>query len=107
MKYSSGVPLLAIVSLPIISLLSTIAAEPSVTSNDLPRFPLVEARDAVKTIQIKKGFHVELAAAEPNIASPVALCFDEGGRMFAVELIHYSERREGTPHLGRIRLRED
>src|ERR1041385_396831 len=82
-------------------------AEPSVTSNDLPRFPLVEAKDAVNTIQIKKGFHVELAASEPNIASPVAVSFDEAGRMFVVEMIDYSERRDETPHLGRIRLLED
>jgi len=83
------------------------AAEPTVTSNDLPRFPAVEPKDALKTFQIKKGFHLEIAACEPNIASPVALTFDENGRMFVVEMIDYSERREEVPHLGRIRMLED
>ena len=83
------------------------AAEPTLTSNDLPRFPAIEPKDALKTFQVKKGFHLEIAACEPNIASPVALCFDENGRMFVVEMIDYSERREEMPHLGRIRLLED
>src|ERR1051326_8032641 len=82
-------------------------AEPTVTSNDLPRFPAIEPKDALKTFQIKKGFHLEIAACEPNIASPVALSFDENGRLFVVEMIDYSERREEVPHLGRIRLLED
>jgi putative membrane-bound dehydrogenase-like protein len=83
------------------------AAEPTVTSNDLPRFPANEPKDALKTFQIKKGFHLEIAACEPNIASPVALSFDENGRLFVVEMIDYSERREESPHLGRIRMLED
>src|ERR1051326_8179608 len=82
-------------------------AEPTVTSNDLPRFPAIEPKDALKTFQIKKGFHLEIAACEPNIASPVALSFDENGRLFVVEMIDYSERREEVPHLGRIRMLED
>src|SRR5882672_10475557 len=82
-------------------------AEPTVSSNDLPRFPANEPKDALKTFQIKKGFHVEIAACEPNIVSPVALSFDENGRLFVVEMIDYSERREEMPHLGRIRMLED
>jgi glucose/arabinose dehydrogenase len=86
---------------------AALAAEPVVTSNDLPRFPAVEPREALKTFQVEQGFHLELAASEPNLASPVALSFDENGRLFVVEMIDYSERREETPHLGRIRLLED
>jgi putative membrane-bound dehydrogenase-like protein len=50
---------------------------------------------------------VELVASEPLISSPVALSIDERGRMFVVEMIDYSERREITPHLGRIVMLED
>jgi len=81
--------------------------QPTLTAEDLPRFPAVEPKDSIKSIQVKAGFHVELAASEPNVASPIALCFDERGRMFVVEMIDYSERREENPHLGRIRLLED
>src|SRR6266576_307460 len=76
------------------------SAEPTVSSNDLPRFPAVETRDALKTFEVKKGFHLEIAASEPNIASSIALSFDENGRMFVVEMIDYSERHEEVPHLG-------
>ncbi len=72
---------------------------------DLPRLPAVETTNAIKTFQIKKGFRVELVASEPNVVSPIALSFDENGRMFVVEMIDYSERRD--EHLGRIRMLED
>jgi putative membrane-bound dehydrogenase-like protein len=78
-----------------------------VTSNDLPRIPAVEPKAAVKTFQVKNGFRIELIASEPNISSPVALSIDERGRMYVVEMIDYSERRDETPHLGRIRILED
>jgi putative membrane-bound dehydrogenase-like protein len=98
-----------LLSLPILISLAGSApcAEPTVTSNDLPRFPAVEPKNALKTLHVKKGFHAELAACEPNVVSPVALSFDENGRMYVVEMIDYSERRDETPHLGRIRLLED
>ncbi len=83
------------------------ASEPEVTSKDLPRAPLVAPADATRTIRVKKGFHMELVAFEPSIASPVAMCFDERGRLFVAEMIDYSERRDERPHLGRIRLLED
>jgi putative membrane-bound dehydrogenase-like protein len=92
--------------LPFLSI-SLFAAEPTVTSNDLPRFPANEPRDALKTFKVKPGFHLEIAACESNIASPVAMCFDENNRLFVVEMIDYSERREETPHLGRVRMLED
>jgi len=87
--------------------LGSAADAPTLTAADLPRFPAVEPKDAIQTIQVKKGLHVELAACEPNVASPIAMCFDERGRMFVVEMIDYSERREQVPHLGCIRMLED
>jgi hypothetical protein len=62
----------------------------------LPRFPPVEPADAVKTFQVRPGFHVELVASEPLIASPIAACFDENGRMFVLEMRDYSEQRDVT-----------
>ncbi|HZR17055.1 MAG TPA: PVC-type heme-binding CxxCH protein [Verrucomicrobiae bacterium] len=82
-------------------------AEPALSPKELPHFPPVPPVAALKTFEVKKGFHLELVAAEPNVVSPVALSFDENGRMFVVEMVDYSERREETPHLGRIRLLED
>src|SRR5688572_609040 len=77
----------------------------TVSSKDLPRVPPTEATNAVKTFRIKPGLRLELVAAEPLVVSPVAMAFDENGRLFVVEMRDYSERR--PERLGRIRLLED
>lgn len=76
-------------------------------AKDLPRYPAVEAKDAIRTWQVKKGFQLELAACEPLVRDPIAICFDERGRMFVCEMIDYSEMRDVTPHLGRVSMLED
>lgn len=76
-------------------------------ANDLPRVPPTAPSAASATFVVKRGFRLELAAAEPEVVSPVTLAFDEFGRMFVVEMIDYSERRDETPHSGRIRRLED
>lgn len=76
-------------------------------AKDLPRYPAVAPKDAIDTWQVKAGFHLELAANEPQVRSPVAICFDERGRMFACEMIDYSEMRDVTPHLGRVSVLQD
>ncbi len=82
-------------------------AGPPLDHKDLPRVPPVEATNALKTFHLKKGFHLELVAAEPLVEDPIAMCFDENGRLFVVEMRDYSEMREVHPHLGRIRMLED
>src|ERR1043166_1874685 len=83
------------------------AESPPVDPKDLPRVPPIEARDALKTFQIKKGFHLQLVASEPLVMDPIAMAFDENGRLFVVEMRDYSELRDVHPHLGRIRMLED
>lgn len=83
------------------------AAAPELTREDLPRIPPTEARNVQKTFQIKPGFELQPAAAEPNVYDPIEIAFDENGRMFVVEMRDYSEMRDVQPHLGRIRLLED
>ncbi|MEO6036132.1 MAG: PVC-type heme-binding CxxCH protein, partial [Verrucomicrobiota bacterium] len=71
----------------------------------MPRFVAVEPTNALQTFQMKPGFRLELVASEPNVIDPIALSFDENGRMFVVEMNDYSERRDEK--LGRIRVLED
>lgn len=70
-------------------------------SAELPRIPPVEPSDALATFQVIPGYHMELAAAEPLVASPIAVDWDEQGRMFVVEMRGYAENRKGG--LSRIR----
>lgn len=85
--------------------LSSRAAEPEVDTKDLPRLAPTEPTNALATFRIKPGFRLELVAAEPLVMDPVAMSFDENGRLFVVEMRDYSERR--AEKLGRIRLLED
>src|SRR6266571_4742560 len=82
-----------------------LAAELEVSEKDLPRVPPMEPAEALSSFQIKRGFHLELAAAEPLVVDPVAMSFDEDGRLYVVEMRDYSERR--PERLGRIRRLED
>src|SRR5262245_21162440 len=82
-----------------------IAAEPVVDSAQLPRVPPTEPAQAVATFRVKHGFRIELVAAEPLVVDPIAVSFDEDGRLYVVEMRDYSERR--PERLGRIRLLED
>ncbi len=81
------------------------AAEPELTAQDLPRLKPTEPADVMKTFTVRPGFRLELVAHEPLLVSPVAITFDENGRMFVVEMIDYSERRDEK--LSRIRMLED
>src|SRR5213596_1905623 len=87
--------------------LRVLAAEPEVSEKDLPRVPPTEPDQALSTFQIKGGFRIELVAAEPLVVDPIAMAFDEDGRLFVVEMRDYPQRRNETPHLGRIRLLQD
>lgn len=60
-------------------------------SAELPRVAPKEPADALKTFQPRPGFRVELVAGEPLIRSPVALDFDEDGRLFVAEFPEYNQ----------------
>src|SRR5207253_8194454 len=66
--------------------------------------PPYSPREALRTINIDKGFRVELFAAEPMIASPVAMDWDENGRIYVAEDTGYPLDTRPT---GRIVLLED
>lgn len=60
---------------------------------------------ALGTFALEPGIKVELLASEPLVVAPVALCFDERGRMFVAENRGYPSQSD--PRLGRIALLED
>jgi putative membrane-bound dehydrogenase-like protein len=84
---------------------AALGAELKVADTDLPRVPPTAPDKAVSTLQVRDGFRAELVASEPLVADPVAIAFDENGRLFAAEMRDYSERRDEK--LGRIKLLED
>ena len=76
-------------------------------AKELPHYPAVEPAAAIATWKVKSGFKLQLAAHEPQVRDPIAICYDERGRMFVCEMIDYSERRDEIPHLGRVSVLED
>lgn len=81
------------------------SAEPPVAADRMPRIPPTEATHAASTFRMRPGFEVQLVAAEPLVASPVAVAVDERGRAYVIEMRDYSERR--PERLGRVRRLED
>jgi putative membrane-bound dehydrogenase-like protein len=75
----------------------TRAAEPD--ASPLP------PEQALKTIAVAEGLRVELVAAEPLVASPCAMAFDERGRLFVAENRGYPNT--SNPPQGIIALLED
>jgi putative membrane-bound dehydrogenase-like protein len=66
--------------------------------------------EALASFELEPGYRIELAAAEPLIKAPVAIAFDERGRLFVVENRGYPGALEGVPEsarLGSIALLED
>jgi putative membrane-bound dehydrogenase-like protein len=81
----------------------------SVSSSQPPKGPLAP-REELATFQVAAGFKVELVAAEPEVIDPVAMAFDEDGRLFVVEMRGYPNAGvgEGKPNFpGRVKLLED
>ncbi len=74
-------------------------------SNELPRIDPLEPDEALKSFELRPGFHIELVAAEPLIADPVAMAFDADGRLYVVEMRGYSEHPDDA--LSRVTLLED
>ena len=62
---------------------------------------------ALGAFQLEPGARVELAAAEPLVRDPVALCFGDAGRMFVVEGRSYPQLGESPLTLGTVALLED
>ncbi len=74
---------------------------------DGPRSPLTPAQ-ALKEFRLAPGLRIELVACEPQIESPVAMAFDEDGRLWVVEMRDYPNGpAKGQPPQGRIRVLED
>ena len=63
--------------------------------------------EALGAFQIEPGVRVEIAAAEPLVRDPVALCFGDAGRMFVVEGRSYPQLGESPLTLGTVALLED
>jgi mono/diheme cytochrome c family protein/glucose/arabinose dehydrogenase len=63
---------------------------------DTPPAPPLSPEQALAAFKIAPGFEIELVAAEPLIEDPVAMSWDEFGRLYVVELRGYMPDAYGT-----------
>lgn len=89
----------------------------TVSEAELPRIPPRAPEEELRSFRLAEGFRIELAAAEPLVIDPVAMEFDENGRLYVVEMRDYpfttdpdnlttSDEARSQPS-GRVRLIED
>ncbi len=69
-----------------------------------PTAPPVDEPAVLATFQLPPGFKIELVAAEPLVADPVAMEMDENGLMYVVEMHGYLLDKGGS---GKIKVLTD
>ncbi len=68
----------------------------------------ISAAESLKHFQLHPALRIELVAAEPDVVDPVAIAFDEDGRLWVAEMRDYPNGpAEGESPKSRIRLLED
>src|SRR5271169_4614321 len=64
-------------------------------------------QDAAKRMTLPRGFQATLFAGEPDIVQPIAMTFDDRGRLWVVECLSYPNwTHDGTGH-DRVVILED
>lgn len=91
--------------------------EKDAVTGKLPSVPPTAPQDAAKKFRVLDGFRMALLAAEPLVASPVAMTYDENGRAYVCEMRDYpytdkahhkpSQENPTDQPIGRVRLLED
>jgi putative membrane-bound dehydrogenase-like protein len=94
-------------------LLSILAAVPLAAEEEViphrqdhpPNRPHAPA-EAVALMTVPEGFSVELVAHEPDISNPIAMAFDDRGRIWITESVEYPRKAPG-PGRDRVKVLED
>ena len=63
-------------------------------------------QEAIQHMKVPEGFRLELVASEPDIVNPIAMRFDDRGRIFITESIEYPRKPAG-PGRDRLKILED
>lgn len=68
----------------------------------------VSPAESLKHLNVAPGLRIDLVAAEPQVVDPVAIAFDEDGRMWVVEMTDYPNGpKPGEAAKSRVRVLED
>ena len=95
---------------------------PQLAYKEVPNIPNYEKRDpapkyqlplspeeSAKLIQVPAGFELELFASEPDIINPIAMNWDEKGRLWVIETVDYPNTVRNDQGVGddKVKILED
>src|SRR3954469_57667 len=95
----------AVTALAITALVARAGAQVIPHHQDRPPGPALSPTEAIAQMTVPSGFAVELVASEPDIVNPVAMTFDERGRIWITESLEYPRLSAG-PGKDRIKILE-
>ncbi len=101
---------LVLVCLVAASMAASLSAAVAEGSPPRPRLPLASGlapAAAVEAMAVPPGFVVKLLAAEPDVCQPIAMCFDDRGRLWVAEAYSYPRRVAPDEARDRILILED
>lgn len=84
-----------------------VVAMPVLAQRNLKDIPVPDAELERKTFRLPEGFEVNLFAADPTIAKPIQMNFDESGRLWIVSSEVYPHIKPGEPARDRVLVVED
>ncbi|MFH5806479.1 PVC-type heme-binding CxxCH protein, partial [Alienimonas sp. DA493] len=64
-------------------------------------------QQAADAFTVPEGFEVTLFAGEPDVAQPIAMTFDDRGRLWVAECFTYTSRQFDVDHGDRVTIFED
>src|ERR1041385_5849383 len=73
---------------------------------DEPPNQTYSPQDAIRRMSVPDGFTVELVASEPDLVNPIAMSFDDRGRIWVTESIEYPRKAAGAGR-DRVKILED
>lgn len=79
-------------------------------SIEVPPAPVLSPEEELRSFRVAPGFRVELVAAEPLVVDPVAMDWDDQGRLYVVEMRGYMPDVDGNGEdaaVGRVVVLED
>jgi putative heme-binding domain-containing protein len=71
----------------------------------LPNRPFTP-EEAIEAMTVPPGFAVELVASDPDIANPIAMTFDDQGRIWITQSLEYPRKEAGRGR-DRVKVLED
>ncbi len=85
-------------------------AQTTPTHFDVPPSPVLTVDEAIKTIKVAPGYHLEIEAADPLVGNPVAAAYGPDGRLWVVEMRAFMPDPDGKGEdakVGAIVVLED